>query len=144
MKLYHFTSTAHAKQIIIQGISECRIPWMMDRRTGRVGMYGRDDPHQWLTESPEWDQDWDEGFCPPMPPYRRTECRITVDFYGSAMTRLFKWENFARIHKPESAEFLNSFASSRHWFLFRGVIQPGRFVAVDRNPSPCIREPAPK
>lgn len=142
MKLYHFTSRGHMKRIITEGVSKCRIPWMIDPHTHRVGFVGHDDPYQWLTESEDWAQDWDAGECPPMPPYLRTECRLAIDFSGFELTKLFRWSDFCRVNRPQSAEFLNSFPSSRFWYLYHGVIHPRQFIANDRNPNPCVRTPA--
>ena len=147
MKLYHFTSRIHLPYIMREGITKGRIPWMIDKRTGRVGLLrgnprDPDDVYQWLTESDDWNQDWDLGTCPPLPPYTRTYTRIAVDFSGMELRRLFRLSDFLKVNQPESAPFLTSFASSRHWYLYHGRIFPRQFIGFDQDPTRRERPPA--
>lgn len=135
MRLYHYTSEEHLKLILKQGITRCVIPWAIVNHKTKfaTGM-------QWLTESDSWDQDWARPKLGSRLPYRKNEYRITISIpHTSAGTdALVRWDQFCRKYTFEGAQFCSFGNETRHWWLFRGQIKPGAFIAIDRNPTPLI------
>jgi hypothetical protein len=131
MKLYHFTSGQHMAMIHIAGITKGVIPWSMNS-DGQVGMVAG---WQWLTENPDWQQEWARPSPFSKLTFRRDEWRITVEIPSAQVRRLVSWKEVDRTRRPASADFINTFADAHLWHLFKGPIPPDWFAAVDRNPT---------
>lgn len=133
IKLFHFTSGQHLPLIHVQGITKGVIPWSQNEagEAGEVGMVGG---WQWLTQNPDWQQDWARPTPASSLTFRRDEWRITVEIPEAQARRLVSWREMDRTRRPQSAEFINAFKDAPLWHLYKGPIPPDWFAAVDRNP----------
>lgn len=131
IKLYHFTSGQHMALIHLSGITKGVIPWSMDGE-GKVGMVAG---WQWLTQNPDWQQDWARRTPLSKLTFRRDEWRITVEIPEAQVRRLISWREMDRTRRPQSADYINAFKDAPLWHLFKGEIPPAWFAAVDRNPT---------
>lgn len=130
---YHFTAAHLIPGILKQGIRKGVLPWSMDQK-GRVGMRAG---WQWLTEASHWEQEWARPSPFSKLPWRRDEIRITVRFPDRFPGQLISWPEVDRAHRPDSADFINTFADARNWWLYYGAIPPLWFVAIEKNPTPA-------
>lgn len=134
MKLFHYTSTAHAKLIRkdLGGICKGMIPTInpLDPDGDPIPGLGV----QWLTVSPDWDeQDWDpqKGTYHP-----KTAVRYEIEIPKPFLDCLISWRDFERKVHPELAAYLQTFPSSRFWYVFIGHIPHEWIYQIHRNPNP--------
>lgn len=134
MILYHFTTVNHLKNIQKKGLALGIIPVSLDPNGGN---HFRFLPHwQWLTQSPDWEQDWDHPIHGTAKlPFRRTEIRITVEIPSLYAFKCIRWDAWVSRMKPASSEFFIRFPSSRFWYVYHGTIPPSWFIAVEQNPN---------
>ena len=138
MTLYHFTASQHIAKINTtgpgSGIRLGVVPFSLRPNGGMNFMKG----WQWLTENPDWDQEWDNPGTLSKLPFRRTEWRITVDIPSLYTFKVVRWPAFDARYQPPSREYLNAFRGNHHWRLFHGAIPVSWFVAVEHNPVPLL------
>lgn len=128
--LYHFTAGHLLPAIMQRGLTKGVLPWSMDKLE-RVGMRAG---WQWLTESNAWEQEWARPTPFTKLPFRRDEVRITVRFPDQIPGQLVSWREVDRRCRPDSADFINTFADANKWWLYHGAIPPTWFQAVESTP----------
>jgi hypothetical protein len=127
---FHFTAGHLMPGILRTGLTKGVLPWSMDKFE-RVGLKAG---WQWLTESSEWSQEWARPSPFSTLPYRRDEVRITIRFPEVIPGQLVSWREVDRRCRPDSADFINTFADAPKWWLYHGVIPPVWFTAIEATP----------
>lgn len=128
MILYHFTAARLIKRIKREGLT---LGGVLDRdsagrliaRTGYI----------WLTTNDNfYAQDWNSML---IIPYDRAEFRITVRVPTTYEGRVINWLEYCASGNiaPDIAEHLNAIGDPHNWRLYRGVIPPAWFKAVNRK-----------
>lgn len=122
MKLFHFTTRQHWQFIKGQGLTKGAIPQLLSN--GQIGMRK---PYQWLTEIPDWIQDWDFGSPVRFP---RTEIRIEIDIPRKCIAdrQMIRWAELSKKVHPEFASMCAQYPSSKYWWIFRGPIPKAWFI----------------
>ncbi len=139
MKLFHFCPAHALTGIQTHGISKGVLPWNermeLDLRNRKeVLVPGFVPGWQWLTENPDWEQEWARP--QPGAMFRKDEFRLTVVIPPAigGEAQLVRWDAIDAKNAPDSRVYINSFADHRFWWLFRGSIRPAWILATDRNP----------
>lgn len=135
-RLYHYTALHHAESIIRDGeIHGGVIP--MPSSDGET-LEGLAPGWQWLTDDATWRQSWAtrvRARCD------RTEVRLVIEIPLLAMTRLRHWPKVAEQFgfTPDLARRFAELGggtpeSAAHWYVFRGSIDAGWVVDMERRP----------
>jgi hypothetical protein len=130
MKLYHYSARHHfaggpghaGPGIWHVGILPNRHPAI---HAGRI---------VWLTDDPEWHQEWSPR---PVPLFDcdRTEVRCAVVIPKAHRDSLLSFEQWSRITDPSVLPDLIAFGDPSRWFTFRGRIPLGWLRDAEARPS---------
>ncbi len=132
MKLFHFTAGQFLGRIKLEGLRKGVIPWSMNRR-GEVGMVPG---WQWLTANATFGMEWARPSPHSARRFRTDEFRIEVEVPERFRSQLIKWTVLRDQRVPDSREFLDTFPDHTEWWLYKGLVSPTWFGAIDKNPYP--------
>ena len=120
--LYHFTSKHHIEGCKRQGIKLGVLP---DFKNGKVVLVKG---FQWLTTNPNFSQEWNTQ---QEIKYDRTEYRITIQIPRIYKHKILNWLELSKNNKV--AKYLNAFGDRENWRIFKGIIRPTWFEAIDHK-----------
>lgn len=135
MRVFHYTATHHAREILVSGaISRGHIP--VPDAAGEY-LAGHIPGWQWVTTDAEWRQSWATRIkhnCD------RTEVRFVLEIPLLELHRLKRWDAVAANYgyTPDLAQQFAEIGGgkdSSHWYVFQGPIPAAWIVDLERRPN---------